>query len=123
MKTSSGFCQFRITNLRSVQHFGQETLANVGKIAGSVQVVGVEDDPAASTRAIAQAAARAPRSSACFFEKGIPHSLFSRQDNPGVDMYWLPAALDQTVAFLSKGKAFDSAAVSTVAPYGRCRVR
>ena len=119
----AGFCQFRITNLRAVQHFGQETLANVGKIAGSVQVVGVEDDPAASTRAIAQAAAAVPGSSACFYEKGIPHSLFSRQDNPGVDMYWLPASLDQTTAFLTRGKAFDSGVASAVAPYRRCRAR
>ncbi len=119
----AGFCQFRITNLRAVQHFGQETLAGVGKVSGAVQVVGVEDDPAASTGAIARAAAAASGSSACFFEKGIPHSLFSRQDNPGVDMYWLPAALDQTAGFLTKGKAFDSGAVSSVAPYRRCRAR
>ncbi|NOU26735.1 MAG: alpha/beta fold hydrolase [Polyangiaceae bacterium] len=119
----AGFCQFRITNLRAVQHFGQETLANVSKIGGSVQVVGVEGDPAASTRAIAQAAANIPRSSACFYEKGVPHALFSRQDNPGVDMYWLSSALDQTVGFLTKGKAFDSGAVSAVAPYRRCSAR
>jgi esterase/lipase len=119
----AGICQFEVTNLRAVQHFGQDTLKNVGSIDGQVQVVGVEDDPAASDGAIAQAAQTIAGSSACFFEKGVPHSLFSPQDNPGVNMYWLPSALADTTSFIGDGQAFKTAEASSVSSYPRCAAR
>jgi alpha-beta hydrolase superfamily lysophospholipase len=119
----AGICQFEVTNLRAVQHFGEDTLKNVASIHAKVQVVGVEDDPAASDSAIAQAATKIAGSSACFFEKGVPHSLFSPQDNPNTDMYWLPSALEETRDFIGNGQSFATAEASSVSPYARCRAR
>lgn len=117
----AGICQMQITNLRAVQHFGQDTLKNVASIKGQVQIVGVEDDPAASDGAIEQAAQKIPGSSACFFEKGVPHSLFSPQDNPGVNMYWLSDALSDTRNFIGNGTPFVTAEASSETPYNRCK--
>jgi pimeloyl-ACP methyl ester carboxylesterase len=119
----AGFCTFKVTNLRAAQHFGQETLAEVSKIRATTQVVGVEEDGAASNDAIVSAATSVQGSSACFFEKGVPHSTFSRQDNPNVNMYWLPRAEQSVRDFLTTGKSFEPSGESTVSGFKRCRSR
>lgn len=102
----AGYCNFKIENVAAVRKFGAETLKQVSLIKKPVQIVGVEKDPAASNSAIADALKNLPNSKGCFFEKGATHSMFSKQDNPDVPMFWLKPLEEQTVDYITTGKDF-----------------
>ncbi len=119
----AGFCGFQVTNLKAARQFGLESLAAAGTIATETLVVGVEDDGAARPSAVAKAASTIPGAQGCFFEKGVPHSILSRKDNPTESKYWLPATLAQINRYLATGQMFDVVGESAYPPFGRCRSR
>ncbi|MFN8671240.1 MAG: alpha/beta fold hydrolase [Candidatus Sericytochromatia bacterium] len=103
----SGYCNFKIGKVAAVRKFGTETLKQVNKITKPVQILGVEDDPAASNSAIAEAIKNIPNAKGCLFKKGTPHSMLSRKDNPHSNLFWLNALEEQLVDFIDYGKNFD----------------
>ncbi|MFN8671239.1 MAG: alpha/beta fold hydrolase [Candidatus Sericytochromatia bacterium] len=102
----AGYCDFKIENIAAARKFGTETLKHVSLIKKPIQIVGVESDPAASNSAIADAVKNMPNSKGCFLEKGTPHSMLSKEDNPTNPMFWLKPVEDQLVDFVSTGKNF-----------------
>ncbi len=103
----AGYCNFKIGNVAAVRKFGLETLKQVANINKPVQITGVEKDPAASNSAIAEAARTIPNSQTCFFAKGASHSMLSRIDNIGIEMFWLRPLQQQIVQYVVSGKNFD----------------
>lgn len=118
----AGYCNFKLTNVAAVRKFGVDTLKEVGKIKKPVQIIGVEKDDAASNGAIAEASKRIALSQGCLFEKGAKHSMFSRQDNVGVDMFWLEPLKQQMADFVDNSKTFDVVGQSEHG-LGLCRSR
>lgn len=119
----AGYCQFEITHLRAVQRFGRETASRAASIDITIQNVGLENDQAASPKAIADVGWLLPAGTTCFFERGVNHSLLSRYDSPDEDKYWIPATLDQLVRFGSDGTPFDQTWDGIVEGYPHCRSR
>jgi esterase/lipase len=116
----AGYCNFNITNISAIQSFGLETLKETKKIKKTVQVSGVEKDPSASNEAIAESKKKMTNSRGCFFAEGASHSMLSRFDNAGKDMFWLNPLLEQITRFVETGRRFDEVGNSE---YGmkRCR--
>src|SRR5206468_3436401 len=111
---------FRITNISAVQSFGLDTLKEIKKIKKPVQFAGVEKDPSASNSAIAEAKKHLAGSRGCFFAEGASHSMLSRYDNTGIDMFWLNPLIEQITRYIDTGRRFDETGKSE---YGmkRCR--
>jgi esterase/lipase len=103
----AGYCNFKITNISAIRRFGQDTLKEINKIKKPVQVSGVEKDPSAANSAIARAKKNLPDSYGCFFAEGASHSMISRQDNAGKDMFWLNPLLEQLARYIDTGRRFD----------------
>ncbi|MFN8672176.1 MAG: alpha/beta hydrolase [Candidatus Sericytochromatia bacterium] len=103
----AGYCDFKLGNVAAARKFGLSTLKDVDKINKPIQIIGVEKDPAASNKDIAVAVEKIKNSKACFFPKGTNHSMFSPQDNLGVNMFWLSSLKSQIVNYIDTGKNFD----------------
>ncbi|MDJ0928185.1 MAG: hypothetical protein QNJ73_11130, partial [Gammaproteobacteria bacterium] len=91
------------------------------------QVIGVENDPVVANyrvRRLLGLQEEAVNTTACFLPAGIPHSMFSRADNPGVDMFWLEAFHNGVVDFIVNGAAFptNGEVSEAEAPWELCRV-
>jgi esterase/lipase len=108
----AGYCSFKLSNLVAVRKFGLNTLKETENIKKSVQIIGAEKDPAASNSKLFEASNKIKNSKICFFPKGTTHSMFSRYDNPGVDMFWLNALKSQLIDYVSTGKNFDTSGKS-----------
>jgi len=104
----AGYCEFNLTHVSAVQKLGKAMSAKLSEVKQPVQIVGTEQDSAASNPAIAEAHHRLPQSHACFFQEGVSHSMLSPQDNPTRDMFWLPALTSQLLRFVTTGQAFDT---------------
>lgn len=118
----AGYCDFALTHVSAVQKLGRYLQQQAPEIATSVQMVGVEQDGAASNEAIATMQARLPNARTCWLPLGASHSMLSPQDNPTRDMFWLPALKEQLVRFVTTGNAFDTLESSEFG-LPRCRSR
>jgi alpha-beta hydrolase superfamily lysophospholipase len=107
----AGYCEYQVRHaagMKSLAHWVRKEIRKA-PLETQLQIVAVEHDNAVSNERIAQLlAVHEPggRTSACAYEEGIPHSMFSRFDNPGTDMYWLDAFLDSAVGFIVDGQPF-----------------
>ncbi len=107
----AGYCEFQVRHvagMKSLAHWVRQKIREK-PLEVQLQIVAVEHDNAVSNERIAQLFAMHEgngRTSACAYEEGIPHSMFSRFDNPGIDMYWLDAFLDSAVGFIVDGQPF-----------------
>jgi esterase/lipase len=108
----AGYCEFSLTHVSAVQKLGNHVLAKLTEVQQPVQIVGVEQDGAASNPAIAEAHQRLPHNHTCLFQKGVSHSMLSPQDNPTREMFWLPALTDQLLRFVTTGDYFDTGQAS-----------
>lgn len=59
---------------------------------------------------------------ACFYQKGVNHSLLSRFDAPKEDKFWIGGLLEQTTIFVTSGKPFDIGGASSETPLQRCKI-
>lgn len=59
---------------------------------------------------------------ACFYQKGVNHSLLSRFDAPKEDKFWIEGLLEQTTMFVTSGKPFDIGGASSETPLQRCKI-
>ena len=76
-----------------------------------LQVIGVEDDNSVSNDRVVELVAAHTGTgamTACFYPEGVPHSMFSRYDHPGEDMYWLEDFNTAAIAFITAGAAFPA---------------
>jgi len=71
-----------------------------------LQFVASEHDAVVSNDSIITVAVDTERVFACMYPSGVPHSMVSQFDNPGVDMYWLDSLLNGAIDFISEGQPF-----------------
>lgn len=118
----AGICEYQFNQLRGAAEFAESVAANASRVTIPVQVAGVEADSAADDTAMQNVSKAMRSSNICFFAKGVPHSLLSRFDSPGKDMFWLPSALHHISGFLVEGSPFATAGASTEAPALQCKI-
>lgn len=108
----AGYCDFQLTHVSAVQKLGRVLQHHAQDISIPVQMVGVEQDGAASNAAIAAMHQRLPDNSSCWLPLGASHSMLSPQDNPTRHMFWLPALKAQLIRFVETGQPFDTHHIS-----------
>lgn len=123
----ASYCEWQLRHVRGMHALGQSVARRLlaSPYTGGVQFVGVEGDKSVSAQRIRRVmlAHDGPGASACFYPAGVPHSMFSRFDHPGEDMYWLEDFHAAALAFIGEGRRFPTAGPSAVlAPVGRCRL-
>lgn len=119
----ASYCKWQIRHVAGMRALGTDVRRRLAAqpLAVRMQIVGVSNDDSVSNVRIAEliAAQTGTRStSACFYPAGVPHSMFSRFDHPGEDMYWLAEFHAAALAFLIAGDAFPTAAGDD----GQCRL-
>lgn len=119
----ASYCKWQIRHVAGMRALGTDVRRRLSRnpLPVRMQIIGVSNDDSVSNRRIeelATAQRRTGNTSACFYPVGIPHSMFSRFDHPGEDMYWLAEFHAAALAFLTRGEAFPTAAGDD----GRCRL-
>jgi alpha-beta hydrolase superfamily lysophospholipase len=124
----AGYCSYNLRHVAGLKGLGKtvRTSMQTSPIDVRLQVIGVEHDPTVSNTRIhdvIEAQSATGRTSACFMPEGIPHSMFSRKDNPGTEMYWLEAFQSGVVEFIVDGKSMPTTGTvsETEAPWQLCR--
>ncbi len=87
-----------------------------------LQIIGVDGDNSIDNARVRELIAEhvdTGAMTACFYPQGVPHSMFSRYDHPGEDMYWLDDFNAAAVAFITAGKPFPAVAAPD-APAAEC---
>lgn len=107
----AGYCEYQVRHVAGMKSLAHWTRREIREapLDAQLQIIAVEHDTAVSNKRIAELLAiheNNGKTSACAYEEGIPHSMFSRFDNPGTDMYWLDAFLDSAVEFIVEGRPF-----------------
>jgi len=127
-KGRAGYCSYNLRHVAGLKGLGggvRKTM-RTEPLDVRLQVIGVERDPTVSNARIREAIRFQPangRTSACFMPEGVPHSMFSRKDNPGADMYWLEAFQSAVVNFIVEGTAMPTTGQVSEpeAPWEICR--
>ena len=129
-KGRAGYCKYQIRHVAGLKGLGSglRKTTRTSPIDVRMQVIGVERDGAVSNalvREFIEVQMPNGKTTACFLPEGIPHSMFSRQDNPDTDMYWLEAFQAGVVDFIVNGSPMPtSGEVSQPeSPWEICRVR
>jgi alpha-beta hydrolase superfamily lysophospholipase len=124
----AGYCSYSLRHVAGLKGLGKavRTTMRTTPIDVQLQVIGVERDPTVSNRRIHEVIefqSTNGRTSACFMPEGVPHSMFSRKDNPGADMYWLEAFQAGVVEFIVNGTAMPTTGEVSEpeAPWEICR--
>jgi pimeloyl-ACP methyl ester carboxylesterase len=123
----ASYCEWQLMHVRGMQALGASVARRLLETPypARIQFVGVEGDKTVSSRRIRRVmlAHDGPAASACFYPEGVPHSMFSRFDHPGVDMYWLADFHAAALAYISDGQSFATdGQAEALAPVGRCRL-
>jgi alpha-beta hydrolase superfamily lysophospholipase len=118
----ASYCKWQIRHVAGMKNVGSDIAGTVAAepLPVRMQIIGVEGDNSVSNKRVLELIARHEDTgsmTACFYPKGVPHSMFSRYDHPGEDMYWLDDFNAAAVAFITEGTPFpaikrDDAAVS-----------
>jgi len=119
----ASYCKWQIRHVAGMRALGTDVRRRLAArpLPVRMQIVGVSNDNSVSNARIAELIATQRESrntSACFYPEGVPHSMFSRFDHPGEDMYWLAEFHAAALAFLIHGAAFPTAAGDD----GQCRI-
>lgn len=123
----AGICDFRVDHALAVQSYGHQTLARIGPARIPVQILGVDDDPAANNGSIGRMArlfAKGPgkeNTSACLYPAGVNHSMFSRFDSPDEDKFWIETLMEQATQFVVNARFFPQSRVRADARLPECR--
>ncbi|MEO5667105.1 MAG: alpha/beta fold hydrolase [Bdellovibrionota bacterium] len=110
-----GDCSFKLHQLSTVQAYGKKVSNKSHSVSTKIQIIGVEEDGAASTSWIRRTAKKlgigksSSDASACFYPEGANHSLLSRFDHPDENKYWLSSLLKSATAFIDQGRRFEAA--------------
>lgn len=109
----ASYCKWQLRGAAGMRSLGQAAAKSVRiePLTNRVQVIGVNGDNSVSLDRVRELIATqmaTDGTTACFYPEGVPHSMFSRYDHPGVDMYWLDDFNRAAVAFITTGAAFPS---------------
>ncbi len=125
----AGYCRFEVRHVAGMKRLAHWTRReiNARPLDIDMQIIAVEHDNSVSNERIAQllyAHMDNGKTTGCVYEDGVPHSMFSRYDHPGEDMYWLDSFLDSAVDFVAEGQPFPEEPYpgGEDLPYGRCPV-
>jgi carboxylesterase len=119
--TRAGICQFQFQQMQATATLGKEILAKSNAVRVPVQLVGVEADPTADVGMAVDAFRKMPKGDACFYAKGVPHSLISRKDHLDMDMDWVSSLNQQMAAFALNGTPFATGETSAEHGYPLCQ--
>jgi alpha-beta hydrolase superfamily lysophospholipase len=125
----AGYCEFQvrhIAGMKSLAHWTRREI-RTAPLDLQIQIVAVEHDNSVSNQRIADLLnllSDNGTTTACIYEDGVPHSMFSRVDHPGEDMYWLDSFLDSALGFIVDAQPFpqDPIPGEPGLAYGRCRI-
>jgi pimeloyl-ACP methyl ester carboxylesterase len=125
----AGICEFKIEHLMAADSFGRDVTRkyrSAKMVKNSIQIVGVENDPAANTeptRAVIRKLEQSNnRSGGCFMDSKIPHAFLSKFENRGVNMYWLPTVNRQFTNYMADGTPIPKGGKSKLEkPFFKCR--
>lgn len=109
----ASYCKWQVRHVAGMKALGEDIAATLARDPLSVrmQVIGVEGDNSVSNDRVLELVAEHEETgamTACFYPEGVPHSMFSRYDHPGEDMYWLDDFNAAAVAFITAGAAFPT---------------
>ena len=104
----AGYCDYRLKHLGAMHSLASNTMRSLKAqpLDVPLQVIGVERDPSVSQKRIRrflEIQAPTGNTHAYFFPEEVPHSMLSRQDNPGVDMSWREQAFREARDFIANG--------------------
>ncbi len=104
----AGYCGTSVTDSDVPALLGQEAFqaATGGTGAALLQFIASEHDDVVSNDNIITVAVDTERVFACMYPNGVPHSMVSQFDNPGVDMYWLDSLLNGAIGFIAEGRPY-----------------
>jgi pimeloyl-ACP methyl ester carboxylesterase len=122
-----GTCSFKIKGAQSIQSVGRDIYPRVAPLKQTqVQIVGVTDDDTAYAEDMRSSAIHlgGPSSSvsACFFPKGVNHSIISTTDDIHENKWWLPGLLTYATRFIATGETIPTAGLSKESPFHLCDV-
>jgi len=123
-----GVCNFRFDQLDTAQSYGKRVVRHTRPVTTQVQIIGIQNDGAASNEWILKAAKKLgwnknPRQiEGCFYQEGANHSLFSRFDSPDQNKFWLESLLNSATEFVDESKPF-SALDQDVKSFGVCQIQ
>ncbi len=120
----ASYCKWQIRHVAGMKSVGRDVAKTLAADPLSVrmQIIGVEGDNSINNDRVLELIAEHEDSgamTACFYPRGVPHSMFSRYDHPGEDMYWLDDFNEAAVAFITAGKPFPAVARAG-APAAEC---
>jgi len=113
----AGICNYRLKHVGAIEALARYNRAHLKRSAMRlpVQVVGTLGDSVVSnaytrsfvsSQVVLQSARGRHSISACFLDRGVPHSMWSPFDNAGIEMYWLDSLLAGSVRFIVSGEPF-----------------
>jgi hypothetical protein len=121
-----GACTFKAKGARSIQEMGRDLYANTTPLKQTqLQMVGVTDDDVAYAEDMRSAMNKMGGPSqvnACFFPKGVNHSMVSTTDAIHENKWWLPGLLKYSTRYIATGKPIPTAGASQEVPYRLCDV-
>jgi len=123
----AGICNFRLHQLLTAQLYGKSVYAKARPVDTRIQILGVQNDGAASNawiEATAQMLGLGTEDdvSACFYGAGANHSLFSRFDSPAEDKFWMDSLLESATDFADHGARFASEPSESGKTFPTCRL-
>lgn len=109
----AAYCKWQIRHLAGMKLVGSDIAKKLATepLAVRMQIIGVEGDNSINNDRVLDLIAEHEETgamSACFYPRGVPHSMFSRYDHPGEDMYWLDDFNAAAIAFITSGKPFPA---------------
>ena len=109
----ASYCKWQIRHVAGMKSLGRHIARRLADdpLTVRMQIIGAEADNSVSNDRVFELIAEhrdTAAMTACFYPRGVPHSMFSRYDHPGEDMYWLDDFNDAAVAFITSGKPFPA---------------
>jgi alpha-beta hydrolase superfamily lysophospholipase len=109
----ASYCKWQVRHVAGMKALGRHIAATLARdpLPVRMQVVGVEGDNSVSNDRVVELVrehAGTGAMTACLYPEGVPHSMFSRYDHPGEDMYWLDDFNTAAIAFITAGTAFPA---------------
>jgi alpha-beta hydrolase superfamily lysophospholipase len=110
----AGYCDYRFKHVIAINRLGAAARGGAAAepLTLPLQIVPLSNDAAVSERRLREfiaAGAGGDTSRVCVYPEGVPHSMLSRADHPGEDMYWLDAVFAATVDFVVNRQYFPLA--------------
>jgi alpha-beta hydrolase superfamily lysophospholipase len=114
----AGYCDYRLKHLGAMHSLASDVLRQLAAqpLDVPLQVMAVERDPSVSQariRRLLDIQTATGKTHAYFFPEDVPHSMLSRQDNPGVDMWWREQAFGAASRFIVDGTPVGTPASDT----------